>query len=340
MDIGLLQSYADQGYTRKEIAELMGVPLSTVSNNCVRHKIKTKRPSMAGKRPMKASVRKTLELRKTGLSYNEIARLMEVPMERVANACRDYGLGGKIIEQRLTESQVADYVSESGFDYVGGYQSQNKPITVRCRTCGRTFERLFHIFRDVATGHWNCKNECPLCKSDDNAERERKRQEEREKKRMDAEREAQMKAQRKAEQLSRQVNEQLAKRLAIHVCRNCGTEFCIESTGYNSEVSCSERCQRRWHERIKNEKRMDKLKKRRHDTDITLEKLYKRDAGVCYLCGRVCDWTDIIEKNGTMVAGDNYPSIDHVKPIAKNGTHTWDNIKLSCRACNTLKGWR
>lgn len=149
-----------------------------------------------------------------------------------------------------------------------------------------------------------------------------------------------MKAQHKAEQLSRKASDELAKRLAIHVCKNCGKEYCTAVTGYNSYLYCSKKCQQRWHDRVKNDHRIDMMLKREHDTDITLEKLFNRDGGVCYICGKLCSWDDISEREGTMIAGDNYPSIDHVKPVSKGGTHTWNNIKLACRKCNTLKGWK
>ena len=74
-----------------------------------------------------------------------------------------------------------------------------------------------------------------------------------------------------------------------------------------------------------------------HDNDITLEKLYKRDGGKCYLCGIICDWNDGIDKDGTFVAGQMYPSIDHVFPLSKGGHHTWENVKLACRGCNSRK---
>lgn len=273
-----------------------------------------------------------LNLRRSGKGYNEICRLTGMTKNQVGYICRRSGAGGFVGGSHpLTEQQVSDIVSESGFDYIGGYEATKKPITVRCRQCSRIFERQFHIFRDVVNGTFGAQCCCPHCYKDQHSKmRERAER---------AKREAQMRAQHRAEQLSRKVSEQLTMRLANHVCKNCGTDFCIESTGYNSELYCSERCQRRWHERIKNEKRMDKLKTRPHDTDITLEKLFKRDDGVCYICGCHCDWSDIVEKDGTKIAGDHYPSIDHVKPVAKGGTHTWSNIKLACRACNTLKGW-
>ncbi|MFC9724785.1 HNH endonuclease [Bacillus cereus] len=34
---------------------------------------------------------------------------------------------------------------------------------------------------------------------------------------------------------------------------------------------------------------------------------------------------------------DYYPSIEHIIPVSKGGTHTWDNVKLDHRKCNYLK---
>jgi len=271
-----------------------------------------------------------LDLRRSGQSLKKIAEIVGCSHVYCGQICRAAGMGGAIIEQRLTESQVADYISRSGFTYVGGYQSQRKPIVVRCNECGGTFDRQFHIFRDVATGTWRDSNECPNCR--------RRKQEQ---KIIEVEHEAQQKAklkeQMKAERLSRDVNDELTRRLAIHVCKNCGKEFCQMVTGYNSKTYCSEKCQKRYFNRSRSEKRHKKLMQREHDNDISLEKLFKRDNGVCYLCGGSCDWTDGEWRDGTFIAGPSYPSIDHVKPIAKGGTHTWENVRLACRECNWIK---
>ena len=283
---------------------------------------------------MKESVAKTLELRRTGLGYREIAKQLNIELHCVVNTCKRYGLRGQAVEQRLTESQVAEYVSRSGFDYVGGYEAAKKPITVRCRKCGRTFERQFHIFRDVVNGTWQNKNECPLCRTDQQATERNRKEEEKER---EAQKRARLKDQMKAERLSRTVNEELTKRLAIHVCKNCGKEFCQMVTGYNSKTYCSEKCQKRYFNRGRSEKRHKKLMAREHDTDISLEKLFKRDGGVCYICKKACDWRDGEWRDGTFIAGPTYPSIDHVIPVAKGGTHTWSNVKLACRECNWMK---
>lgn len=337
MDAALLRSYADQGMTRQQISEATGLSYSRTTTLLRENGINVKRKPYVNTKPIKQNVQQALDLRKEGLSYKKIATILDAPWERVAAACRDHGMGGSAIEQRLTEGQVADYVSRSGFDYVGGYISQRKPIVVRCRDCGRTFERVFHIFRDVATGTWPYGNVCPLCKLDkQTAERERRESI----RKAEKERDAQEKAQRKAEQLSRKISDQLIKRLATRVCKNCGKEFCIELSDYHSEIYCSEACQKRCHDRIKRDKRIRRMKARGMDQDITLEKLYRRDGGACYLCGRMCDWADGKVIDGQFVAGESYPSIDHVKPISKGGAHTWENVKLACRHCNTVKGWR
>ena len=270
------------------------------------------------------------ELRRSGQSLKKIAAIVGCDHSYCSQVCRAAGLGGAIIEQRLTESQVADIVSRSGFTYVGGFTSMKKPITVKCRECGRTFERQAHVFRDVVNGTWKENNWCPFCFSD-HLVRERRRRE------AEQEHEAQKKAQLKAERLSRTVNDVITKRLAIHVCKNCGNEFSQMVTGYNSTKYCSEKCQNRYFNRRRCEKRYKTLMAREHNNDISLEKLFKRDHGVCYLCGEQCDWNDGEDRGGVFVAGPRYPSIDHVIPVAKGGTHTWNNIKLACRECNWLK---
>ena len=74
------------------------------------------------------------------------------------------------------------------------------------------------------------------------------------------------------------------------------------------------------------------------DRTITLEKLYERDHGVCYLCNKTCDWQDFQRINGNFIVGGSYPTVEHVKALCKGGTHSWDNVKLACFACNSKKG--
>lgn len=75
------------------------------------------------------------------------------------------------------------------------------------------------------------------------------------------------------------------------------------------------------------------------DKGITLDKLYERDHGVCYLCGKVCNWSDCKRINEAFCVGGSYPTVEHIKALANGGTHTWDNVKLACHSCNSKKGY-
>ena len=35
--------------------------------------------------------------------------------------------------------------------------------------------------------------------------------------------------------------------------------------------------------------------------------------------------------------GPTYPTLDHIIPLAKGGTHTWNNVQCACAMCNSEK---
>lgn len=118
---------------------------------------------------------------------------------------------------------------------------------------------------------------------------------------------------------------QLKKRVEnIKYCKYCNTVF--ESQG-KSNVYCSDECARKA-DNYSGQHRLERNGK--PDRTISLVKVYERDKGICQLCG------DKIYFN--LDPNDNkYPSIDHIVPLAKGGLHSWDNVQLACRICNTLK---
>lgn len=105
----------------------------------------------------------------------------------------------------------------------------------------------------------------------------------------------------------------------------------------DGNVYCSKKCASRMANSRHEARRRIKIQAVLVDKDITLQKLYKRDKGICYLCGDVCDWHDGVTINGIFIAGNKYPSIDHVRPLALGGCHAWNNVKLAHRYCNTIK---
>ena len=109
-------------------------------------------------------------------------------------------------------------------------------------------------------------------------------------------------------------------------CVVCGTVF---TTAYPQKITCSAKCRRKFRERHKDYR----LKGKVVDSDITLEKLFTRDLGVCYLCGEACDWED---RTG-LATGMKYPTIEHVVPLSRGGLHSWENVKLAHMGCNIRK---
>ncbi|WP_312093771.1 HNH endonuclease [Niallia sp.] len=111
-------------------------------------------------------------------------------------------------------------------------------------------------------------------------------------------------------------------------CKECGKHFVSNRmrATFCSKV-CSNKYENRRRELIRRKRIMANG---RVDWSISIERLLKRDGSICYLCHKSFDlYTDTND--------DYYPSIEHVIPISKGGTHTWDNVKLAHRKCNTLK---
>lgn len=110
-------------------------------------------------------------------------------------------------------------------------------------------------------------------------------------------------------------------------CVVCGRLF---ETYNPAQKTCSSECGKK----LQYARHQNRIPKNQIiDNDITLEALYRRDSGVCYLCGKPCDWSD---KDGVTV-GPNYPSIDHLIPVSRGGFHAWDNVRLAHFSCNVKK---
>ena len=151
---------------------------------------------------------------------------------------------------------------------------------------------------------------------------------EREKRRIEREK---IQAERRAEK-DRIKAENISKWLeyeAEHICCECGATF---TAHYPTTKYCSNSCARKRHRTRKRYKDIT------IDKDITLRMLANRDHNQCQICGLFVDWSDYMETDATIICGDMYPSIDHITPISLGGLHSWDNVQLAHRKCNTRKG--
>ena len=69
------------------------------------------------------------------------------------------------------------------------------------------------------------------------------------------------------------------------------------------------------------------------DEAITLKAVRLRDNDICQICGLAVDDTAI--ENGHIKR--MYPTVDHIIPLSKGGSHTWDNVRLAHMSCNAGK---
>ena len=210
-------------------------------------------------------------------------------------------------------------------EYAGGYIHSDKSFTLRCLGCGKQSERKAQCIR---AGHRDTR--CDVCYK---LEMDNKKIHDKLLKTQFIINKAKDRAILKA------IQEQSKKIKQIELYNTNHSKICItcDNKYIGTTMFCSDKCKRKYNNRYK-ELRIRKLKLNGNvQLDISLEKLVNRDNNVCHICGQACDGNDYITDNNNFVVGKTYPSIDHVVPVSKGGTHTWDNVKLAHFYCNTIK---
>lgn len=268
-------------------------------------------------------------LRILGKTIDEICESVSLPRKEILRICRKAGMRVTEEETKVTKGRVAksfahsnewvrDYISEKSsgcFEYESGYINMDSYVYAKCNGCGNVYRRSMRTFRTVKNVFCN------------NCEFEKRKKE----------REQQEENKKKIKQIQKDtafmIKAGRGKQLSVSFC-NCGNM--IDSFMSNHAVRCKA-CTRRIENKNREIKRRTKIQSALVDRDITVDKLYKRDNGICYICNGVCDFNDKEERDGVIICGDLYPSIDHVKPLAAGGLHSWDNVKLAHRLCNSLK---
>lgn len=220
---------------------------------------------------------------------------------------------------RIANCQRILTAANPNFEYVGGFVDTDSPVNIRCKACGHEFTRSM-----VGLRHLNKKHECPNCK----AERKRREAEEDKKKKQE------LAEQRKVISYQHRLKRAKATQYRMETCKCCGSLFVLTRKGTDY---CSDVCRNKTMNAIAKDKRIKRMRAVIVDRNITLEELYRRSNGRCALCGELCDYNDYYYRGKTFIAGNNYPSIDHIVPLSKGGLHSWENIQLAHRRCNTVK---
>ena len=249
-------------------------------------------------------------LAENGMSCAEIGALFCCSAHTVRNRLKRIGYvrGNGWRHARLLEKAASD-ARRVGAMHLE--EPRNPRAVVLCRHCGTVREV------DYTTGAGITR--CPVCKGRrrDVAELARELTAEARERRTEVSR-------------KRKAAAKLVTLLVPRVCIRCGHVF--HSSRAQELKYCSKECSdREW---SGNPRRRARKYGAEYETGITLGKLVERDGLTCYICGKTCDWND--RRWGT--CGPDYPTRDHVVPLAKGGRHVWSNVRVACAMCNSLKG--
>ena len=143
----------------------------------------------------------------------------------------------------------------------------------------------------------------------------------------------------------------------ISICKHCNKEFgidiklnnlgCVAQLNNYCSVECnnqSKKITKKRNAKIHRRKRNDKYGRIREDKQwakiygnkyepINRTIVYRKHNYICTSCGIKC-----IHPNADNYNQSNAATLDHIIPKSKGGSHTYDNVTLLCRSCNTIKG--
>jgi len=140
------------------------------------------------------------------------------------------------------------------------------------------------------------------------------------------------------------------------ICKHCNKEYGIDTKLNNlgivhqinnyCSVQCNEELKtinRKKNDKIGRRKRRNKFGRIKDDKqiakhygikyeDIIRRIVYRKHNYICTSCGVKCHHPNKDNYNQS-----NAATLDHIIPKSKGGSHTYDNVTLLCRSCNTIK---
>lgn len=112
------------------------------------------------------------------------------------------------------------------------------------------------------------------------------------------------------------------------VCPECGARFIA---AHKARIYCSRRCTTRHGSRVGKHVYRARIRGAQRYEPVDPIAIFVRDRWRCYICGRKTDKA----LRGTL--DPLAPELEHIIPIARGGTNTYDNVACACRACNHKK---
>lgn len=257
-----------------------------------------------------------------GMTRSDVREKYSLTCSNLKYIIDQYGDESLKIDQSLTAEQIVKKLIDNGtaLKYAGEYK-RGHYVLLHCDVCGSTMRYAGKaLFK-----HVNCKQ----CKE---IAKQTKKQE------LEAQREAERKAKAEATAERKRIQEQeRAARMHEVSCTVCGTLF---TTTDPRRVTCSAECGRKRANTRHTRNKDARISKDKRIDRIDLHDLFKRDDGVCHICGKQCNWNDYTVTDTTIIAGNWYPSVDHIVPVSLGGADAWDNVMLAHRICNSIRGNR
>lgn len=267
-----------------------------------------------------ALVQSVLNDLRSGIAREEVRKKYNLDRGKLKTIVAQNGDDSLKIDQSLTAEQIAQKIIDNGvqFEYAGEYK-RGSHVLLRCKVCGEVVRYSNTV---IYQKHLQCK-ECKRMERE-----QRQQQAEKQKAEKSASRE-----QERAEAAKQRAMQHEAKRREI-VCPVCGETFIT----YNAaQITCSSECNRKRKNAISSRRKDKRIPKDKRIDRIDLHDLFKRDGGVCHICGKQCNWNDYTQTGTAFIAGNLYPSVDHVVPVSLGGADSWDNVMLAHRICNSIR---
>lgn len=274
-------------------------------------------------------------MREDKKGYTDIAKELGCSKDRVKGYCQRNGLGGfksAFENQWGDKTQREEYFREQfellnpNFKYHSEYKGSEDYFKCECRICGHVQDKHADCGRP---SRQHKELQCDKCNNIANG-----------RKMVIELLNRLLKVRQKERDNEIRLETESLKRIANNhkhylECKECGRMYFSN----RERITCSERCSNKRGNRISEIRRRKRIVENgRVDWNISIGRLIKRDGDNCYLCGEKVDIGDYyIRGDNIFIAGNKYPSVDHLIPISKGGTHTWDNVKLAHRDCNSSK---
>lgn len=316
-----------KGYSAQEITRELGYKnASAVYNLAKKHNVKITKFNAKKHEQMRA-------YKAEGHTMQEVAEKFGVTKHTAQTVCKGinpqkprppeggYHAHNKGVLQDI--DKVISIISERApaFEYAGNYTGSSGTVDIRCKKCGHVQTRSWWYIRH---------NGLQICDNCAEIEKQKKREVDN---CLELATQIIKDIEKERNERGKRVVRLLTRFVRLHRCPVCGKLT-------DNKKYCSSKCGEKARNAAKDVKRRQKIKNALVDEGINLKALFDRDNGVCAICGGECDWNDYKYKGRYFIVGKNYPSIDHIKPLALGGLHTWGNVQLAHFGCNSLKGAR